>query len=538
MKDSPSQSKKGKMSVGKRMGIAAIILSISIFLSRILGFLREAVIAYTHGAGATTDAYYAAFQLPDLMNYFLAGGTLSITFIPLFSSYIARGDEEGAWRLFSTIATTMGLALCGITIVGWILAPWFIPIYFAGFSDPAQIDLTVAMTRIIIPAQLGFYFGGLIQGALFVREVFWPSAVAPLVYNLCIILGGVLLEPYFGIKGFSIGVVVGALLGPLLIPLWAARKEIRFRFRFAPLDKDFRAFVALTLPLMIGVSLVTVDEWFLRYFGSMQQDGAITWLNNSRKMMLVVFAVIGQAAGQAALPYLSRLYHEGKEKEMGQMLSRSLQRVSFLSMIGTTGLLAAAFPLVFLVFQRGQFTADDAQMTAVLLCYFALGLVAWNLQTLAVRGFYARKDTLTPMFIGTVTVVMSLPIYFLFNEHFGTPGLAAATSVGITLNALATIAVYRWRVGTLPILPIVAGTLRGSLHGAFAGLAAWGIYVAFRPERLDAGFVPLLLLVSAMGIAFFAVLALTTVALKPPEMDVIWNRLRKKLPGIKAPSSD
>ncbi len=538
MTDTESKSEKAQMSVGKRMGIAALILSISIFLSRILGFLREAVIAYTHGAGVTTDAYYAAFQLPDLMNYFLAGGTLSITFIPLFSSYISKGDEEGAWRLFSTIATTMGLALCGITILGWLLAPWFIPIYFAGFTDPAQIDLTVAMTRIIIPAQLGFYFGGLIQGALFVREVFWPSAVAPLIYNLCIILGGVLLEPFFGIKGFSIGVVVGALLGPLLVPLWAARKEIRFRFRFAPLDRDFRAFIALTLPLMIGVSLVTVDEWLLRYFGSMQQDGAITWLNNSRKMMLVVFAVIGQAAGQAALPYLSRLYHEGKEEQMGQMLSRSLQRVSFLSMIGTAGLLAAAFPLVYLVFQRGQFTASDAHMTAVLLCFFAVGLVAWNLQTLAVRGFYARKDTLTPMFIGTVTVVLAIPVYIYFNEHFGTPGLAAATSVGIFLNAVATIAVYRWRAGTLPVGPIVAGTLRGSVHGALAGGVAWAVYLTFRPERLDAGFVPLLLLVTAMGIAFFAVLALTTTLLKPPEMDVIWDRLRDKLPGFKAPSKD
>lgn len=519
-----------KRSVGQRMGMAAIILAISIFLSRILGFLREAVIAYTHGAGTTTDAYYAAFQLPDLMNYFLAGGTLSITFIPLFSAYIARNDEEGAWRLFSTIATTMGLVLCVIAAVGWVIAPWFVPLFFPGFTDPAQIELAVAMTRIVIPAQLAFYFGGLIQGSLFVREVFWPSAVAPLVYNFCIIAGGVLLEPFVGIQGFAIGVVVGAILGPFLIPLWAARRDLKYRFRFAPLDRDFRAFVILTLPLMIGVSLVTVDEWLLRYFGSLQGDGAITWLNNSRKLMLVIFAVIGQAAGQAALPFLSRLYHEGKEVEMGNMLSASLQRVSFFSLIGTAGLLAASFPMVYLIFQRGQYTPEDAHITAVLLCFFAIGLVAWSVQTLAVRGFYARKDTLTPMIVGTITVLLAIPVYFVLNEHFGIIGLAAATSVGISLNALATIIVYRWRAGTLPLRPIFAGCGRGILHGAPAGLAAWGVLYLWAPPQFDMGFLPLLGLLSLMGLAFFLVLGATTSMLKPPEMDIIWRRLQKRLP--------
>ncbi len=524
---------KPQASMGTRMGMAAMILAISIFLSRILGFLREAVIAYTHGAGTTTDAYYAAFQLPDLMNYFLAGGALSITFIPLFSSYIAKNDEDGAWRLFSTIASTMGVALVGMTIAGWFLAPWFVSVFFTGFEDPDQIDLTVTMTRIVIPAQLGFYFGGLIQGALFVREVFWPSAVAPLIYNLCIILGGVLLEPFVGIQGFAIGVVIGALLGPFLVPLWAIRKELKFRFRFRPLDKDFKKFVALTIPLMIGVSLVTVDEWFLRYFGSMQEEGAITWLTYGRKMMLVVFAVIGQAAGQAALPYLSRLYHEGKKAEMGQMLARSLQRVSFLSMVGTVGLLVAAFPLIYLVFYRGQFTASDADITAWLLCWFALGLASWNIQTLAVRGFYAMKDTLTPMIVGTVTVALSFPFYYFFNQQFGTVGLAAATSVGITLNAIATLVVYRWRAGALPLGPIAAGLGRGLLHGLVAGLAAGGVYWLWSPESLAMGIVELVGLNLAMGAAFFAALGLTTWWLSPPEMEVVWDRIKRKLPGIK-----
>ncbi|MFU8803240.1 MAG: murein biosynthesis integral membrane protein MurJ, partial [Bradymonadaceae bacterium] len=443
MTESSTPTPKPPRSVGHRMGLAAIVLSIGILLSRVLGLVREAVILYFHGATGLTDAYYAAFMLPNMMNYFLAGGTLSITFIPLFSAYITKNDDEGGWRLFSTVASTMGLALVIVTAIGFVLAPYVVPLLFPGFNEE-QLALAILMTRIVFPAQIAFYLGGLLQATLFVREVFWPAAIAPLVYNLCIILGGILLNPFFGIQGFSIGVVVGAILGPFLIPLWAARRRVKFRFRFAPRDPEFKYFIVLTLPLMIGVSLVTVDEWLLNYFGSMQEEGAITWLSNSRKLMLVLFAMIGQAAGQAALPFLTRLYHEGKIDEMGEMLAKSMQRVTFLSILGAAGMMSIAQPLVHLLFRRGQFTAADADMMAVLLFFFCLGLVSWSAQTFVVRGFYAQKDTLTPMIIGTVVVAVVLPIYYYFAEALGAVGLALATSVGITINAAATIAVYRW----------------------------------------------------------------------------------------------
>jgi putative peptidoglycan lipid II flippase len=357
-------TEENQASIGRRMGLAALLLSASILLSRVLGFVREAVIAYLHGAGTATDAYYAAFTLPDLMAYFLTGGTLSITFIPMFSRYLAEGDEAGGWRLFSTVATTMGALMVLATVAFEAIAPFAVARLNPGFVDsPEQLQLAVEMTRIVIPAQLALFFGGLLNATNYSREVFWPAALAPLVYNLCIIAGGVVLDPWFGIRGFAIGVLIGAFLGPLGMPLIAARKHIKLEFRFAPSDPGFRKFILLTLPLILGVSLVTVDDWFLKYFGSMEADGAISWLTNSRKLMLVVFAVVGQAAGQAALPFLTRLYHEGKEDEMGAMLARSLQRVLFLAVIGAVGLAVAAEPIVFLIFQRGAFTVADAEMT-------------------------------------------------------------------------------------------------------------------------------------------------------------------------------
>jgi putative peptidoglycan lipid II flippase len=517
-----------KRSVGQRMGIAAVVLAIGIFLSRILGLVRESVILYFHGATGLTDAYYAAFLLPNMMNYFLAGGTLSITFIPLFSSYLTRNDEEGGWRLFSTVATTMGLALVLFTALGLVLAPYVMPMLFPGFTEE-QLAMVVLMTRIVFPAQLAFYVGGLIQATLFVREVFWPAAVSAPVYNICIILGGVLLGPWFGIVGFSVGVVIGAVLGPLLIPLWAARRHVKYRFRLAPRDPEFKHFILLTLPLMIGVSLVTVDEWLLNYFGSMQEQGAITWLSNSRKLMLVLFAIIGQAAGQAALPFLTRLYHEGKIDEMGQMLATSMQRLAFLSCLGSAGLIAIAQPIIYLLFRRGQFTAADADIMAVLLIFFAVGLVSWSAQTFLVRGFYAQKDTMTPMIIGTIVVVVVLPLYYGLAQAMGAVGLAIATTIGITVNTIATIVVYRMKKGVLPIRPMLAGLVRGVLYGLVTGGAAYGVYALVRPHVNLEAMVENLVLLVVMGIVYGGVLAAMIALFRPPELEMVVNKLRRRL---------
>lgn len=527
---SSTEQPPAQRTMAQSMGIAALILSVSILLSRILGFAREAVIAYQHGATAETDAYYAAFTLPDLMSYFLAGGTLSITFIPLFASYMARDDEEGGWRLFSTVATTMGAALIIVTISFEFLAPYAVPILFPGFADnPEQMALAVQMTRIVIPAQLCFYFGGLLNATLFVRKTFWPAAISPLIYNVCIIAAGVALEPWLGIRGFAVGVLIGAALGPLAVPLFASRRHIKFRPRFAPRDPGFHEFILLTLPLMLGVGLVTVDEWLLKYYASSHEAGSIAWLNNSRKLMLVLFALIGQAAGQAALPFLTELYHEGRGKEMAQMLATSIGRVVFLAAVGAAALAVSAESSVFVVFRRGAFTTQDASMTATLLTCFCIGLAAWSAQTMAVRGFYARRDTLTPMVVATGVVVIVLPIYFFLNQTYGVVGLALASSIGMTVNAITTITVYRLRTGDLPLKPVLGGLMRGVLVAATCGALAFGASQLFRMFITPHDFWTHLGLLCTQGAAFSLGLGIIIVVWRPPELafvvDRVWARV-------------
>lgn len=362
------------------------------------------------------------------------------------------------------------------------------------------------------------------------KQIFWPSALMPLVYNVCIILGGVLLHPWLGVEGFVVGVVAGAFLGPLGIPLFAARKAVKFRFKFSLTDPEFKRFVWITLPLMVGVSLVTVDEWLLRYFGSMHESGAISWLTNSRKMMMFAFAVIGQAAGQAALPFFTQLYHQGKEEELGVTLSSSLQRVVFFSAIVTAALVVLAYPIVFLVFQRGEFSPSDAVVTADLLVLFAFGLAAWGAQTLAVRGFYAREDTWTPMIIGTVVTVVSLPVYWWLNEFYGICGLAVATSVGMVFNVGAIIGVYRWKGHVLPLAPVGLGLLRGAGIALAVGLSAW-LVVTY--VEVPAGSLGHLIHTVGGGGAFLLAFLLMVSLFKPSEVEVLRKITRKLFRRLK-----
>ena len=517
------------------MGFAAMMLSLSTLLSGALGFLRDVLVTSWYDAGTQSDAYYAAFRLPDMMNYFLAGGTLSITFIPLFSGYLARGEEQQGWRLFSALATVIGVLLCVATAALMLAAPWIVPHLFPGYNAE-QMSLTVTMTRIVLPAQLAFFWGGLLQATLFSRETFWPAAVSPLIYNALIILSGWVLADTFGVAGFSIGALLGAFCGPLLVPLLAARGEVRFKPNFDVRQEGFRRYVKLALPLMLGATLVTVDSWLHSYFGSSHAQGSVTLLNHSRKLMVFLFAIIGQAAGQAALPFLTNLYAEGREREMGEMLAQSLARVVFLALFAAAALAVTGEALVYALYHHGEFSAGDAEVTTKLLWLFAVGLTSWSAQTIAARAFYARQDTVTPMIVGTIVLAVSLPIYWALDEWLGVYGLALATSLSITLNVVAIVLVYRWRAGALPLKPLLDALARGALGAAPSALAAWGAGAALRSlfgiddlgELAQAA-----ALLGTQALVFVAVAALYMWLFKPPQSEVFLSKVRRKLKALR-----
>jgi putative peptidoglycan lipid II flippase len=488
------------------VGAAAVLLAASVLLSRVLGYAREALLAYRAGAGAATDAYYAAFQIPDLLNHLLAGGALSIAFVPLYTRQHARGDAAGAERLFATVLGTLGaLALLATAVIWWFAEP-LIALQFPRF-DPATRALTVRLTRIVLPAQCFFITGGILNAALLARGRFGPSATAPLLYNAGIIAGGLFLAPHLDdpVEGFSWGALGGALAGPFLAPLLAARGGVPIRLRIAPGDRAFLGYLCVAAPLLLGQSLLTVDEWYQRWFGALLGAGAVAHLGYGRRLMLVPVAVVGQAIAAAALPALSRLWAEGKRAELNQLVLRTLQAGLALAVLAGAGCLVLAQPLVRLVYEHGAFTVHDTQVVAEILALLCLSAPAWVVQQIAVRAFYARGDTWRPMLLGTAVSLAVIPLYLALGRSYGVNGLAAAGAIGMSANALATLLLAR-RLHGAPELTLLAGTLiRAAAIALVASASAVVLYVSQRPGTAGA------LLDLVVGGGLFTVIAVTGV---------------------------
>lgn len=415
---------------------ATLLLMTTVMLSRVVGYIREAYIAYAFGAGQQVDAYVAAFTLPDWLNYIVAGGAASITFISIYTRFLAEKRDADAEKTFSVVITVMSAVMIVGTIITEIYTPQFVRWMFHGFSD-AQVELTVHLTRILLPAQIFFYVGGVVSAVLLSHRLFLYPAFGPLLYNVFIIAGGVVGGRRFGIASLAFGAVAGAVAGPFLASvIGAARIGTGYRPSFDISNPAFREWVKLSIPLMLGVSLVTADDWILRHYAS-SGVGDIARLNYAKRLFAVPIAVLGQATGQASLPFFARLFNEKRLQEFAATVNDSVYRVAAASFLAAGWMMAAAYPLIDLVYRRGRFLASDTHATAIYFFWFSLSLALWSAQGLYARAFYACGDTLTPMAAVTIITAASLPVYSLLFHKVGVVGLAYASDIGIGANLLA-----------------------------------------------------------------------------------------------------
>jgi putative peptidoglycan lipid II flippase len=493
-------SHSGTGAEASRVGAAAALLAASVLLSRLLGYLREVVLARELGVGSATDAYYAAFQIPDVLNYLLAGGALSIAFVPLYTRIAAERGHAAAERLFWIVLGTTGALAAILTAWLWWQAPALVALQFPAF-DAATHALTVRLTRIVLPAQCFFVTGGIVKAVLMAHGRFRAQALSPLVYNGAIIAGGILLAPAIGAEGFAWGVLVGALFGPLLVPLLDARGRIPLRVRLAPRDPDFRRYLAVAAPLVLGLGILTVDEWYSRWFGARVGEGAIAQLSYARKLAQVPAAVLGQALAAAALPSLARLWSEGRRDELDRVVLGTLRAGIALSLVASAAVWAVVDPLVRLVYERGAFTQEDTRAVARLLAIYTLGVPFAVLQQIALRPFFARGDTWRPLLLGTLLSLLAIPVYLLLGDRLGADGLAWASNAAVAATASCTLGWGRWLHGSPALGPLAATTLRAL---AIAGAAALAARAALGAAPGDAGWLRAAAAAAAYGVVALA----------------------------------
>jgi putative peptidoglycan lipid II flippase len=412
---------------------ATVLLMVSTFLSGIIGLVRSKYIAYLFGASVATDAYNAAFQLPDMIAYFLVGGTASIAFIAILSRYRESGNEAEGERALSVVLTVMVCVLGLAMALGAIFAPLYVRIFMPKFT-PEEAALCVRMTRIMLPQPLFFFVGGVFGSVLLVRKVFTYQAISPLVYNVAIILGGVFLAKSMGVSSLAVGVVAGAFLGYLALNFWGAhRVGMRFRLRFDLAHPGLREWIRLSLPLMLGVTVVTADKWILNYFAS-GTHGQISRLTYAKSLFTAPMAVLGQAAGAASLPFFASLFSQGRLGDFAAAVNGSVSRIIAFSFLLSAWMIGLGYPAVDLVFRGGSFHHGDAVETARYFTIFAVSLFLWTAQAIYARAFYAAGNTFAPMAAGVIVTLASLPVYWLLYHAAGAIGLSFASDIAILLQ--------------------------------------------------------------------------------------------------------
>jgi putative peptidoglycan lipid II flippase len=456
---------------------------VSTFLSRIIGLVRVKYIVWLFGRGVEADALNAAFVLPDMISYFLVGGAASITFVTILTRYRETGREAEGERSLSVILTTMYLVLGAAIVLAEIFAPWYVRWWFNGF-DPQKVALCTHLTRILLPAQLCFFAGGVFGAVLLVRKQFSVQAVAPLIYGLGTIVGGLLLVKRIGVSSLAVGTVAGAVCGPFLLNwLFARRAGTRYHFILDWRDQGLREWVRLSLPLMAGVSLVTADNWIIAHFAS-RIGGAVSLMSYAKQVFTAPMSILAQAAGAASMPFFASLWTRDRHYEFATGVADSVSRVTSLGLLAASGMIALGWPAIDLVFTGGRFSAADARECAVYFAVFSVSMFLWAAQAIYARAFYATGNTFVPMVASTIVTVVSLPIYSLFFHRYGATGLALASDIGIAMQTL-TIAVLLHKRRMVSLASLDFAEIGRCLLAAFAGgavawLLAWGLDGLFR----------------------------------------------------------
>jgi putative peptidoglycan lipid II flippase len=487
---------------------------LSSLASGVLALIRIKYVNHIWGAGIEQDAYQAAFTLPDLINYFLIGGAASISVITILNRYLVAGDEEGADRALSVILTTMLVVLGAGVVLGEIFAPQYVWLANKGFRhDPVRAALCVSLTRLILPAQLFFFIGSVMSSRLQVRKIFLYQAFTPLIYNIGIIAGAYFLhnrihDNHQGIHSLAWGVLAGVILGSALLnSLGAFRTGLHYRPIIGFNDPTFLEWLKLSLPLMIGVSLVMFDGIFLKYFGS-AQVGGITLITNAKSLFNAPFNVIGAAAGAASLPFFASFFQQRRQHDFSTSVARSVSRLFAVGMIVSAWMIALA-PWLMDLFRGGRFSRADTIAMTNLFTILAFTLALWAAQGIYARAFYAASDTKTPAITGTLITLLSVPVYWALFHARGLTGLAIASDIGIFIQT-AALAILLHRKHLVLLSHLEFAELSRSLLAALFAFAATAAAAHFLPpvstHRHD------MVTIAAASIAWAATAALTLLA--------------------------
>jgi len=460
--------------------VAAALVALSSLASRFLGIVRDRILAGQFGASATLDIYYAAFRIPDLVFNLIVLGALSAGFIPIFTSLIkdfkcepgvcdSRTHNQEAWSLANNVLNLLLVGLAALSLIGIIFADSFIRLITPGFNQEAQ-ELTAALTRVMFLSPLFLGISGILGGVLQSFKRFLIYSIAPIFYNLGIIIGALYFVKFWGIYGLAWGVVLGAGLHfAVQIP---TVYQLGFRYRLKIFWRDVNTWKIgqMMVPRTLSLAISQINLVVITALASDLSSGSLAVFNFANNLQSFPIGVFGISFAIAAFPALSE-FAFNKEK-LTENFSQTMRQILFFIIPATVLIVALRAQIIRVVLGTGNFGWRDTIMTMDALGFFALSLFAQATIPLLVRVFYARHNSSTPFYLGLITVVVNIVLSFLFGPKMGVAGLALAYSLANILNLILLWAWLYVKVGALDLANILIALLKFTVSAVAAGLAA------------------------------------------------------------------
>jgi putative peptidoglycan lipid II flippase len=495
-------------------------------VAKIVGLFRQQLIASTFGTGSNYDAYTAAFAAPDLLFTLISGGALAHAFIPIFSGFLTRGERDGARDLVSGVTNTLFLVAAVLSAIVALAAPLLVAAQWGiapGYAPDVQA-LTINLLRIILFSTVVFAISSLFSGVLHAHQHFLLPAVAPLMYDLGIVGGLYFLVPRLGIYGLAWGAVIGSLLHVGVQVPGLLYYRVGWRFALGWRNPDLRRVGILMLPRIIDLLMARASlKWFDTNLASRLSEGSVSALKGyAWPLMQVPQTLIGTAIGIVIFPTMAEL--AAREDGEGQRLalSGSLRAIFSLTIPAAVGLLVLGRPIIRILFERGEFTAESTSLVFFALQFYALGLITHSMLEVVARAFFAQQDTLTPLLVSFFTTALNIALALWLVRPLLHGGLALANSIAIGVESLIGLVILHRRWGDIEARRLVTSVLKSGVSAAVMG----GVIVAF--ERL-ASPSPLYLVViggALGGLVYFGMAAILRMDELQTIVGVVWQRLR------------
>jgi putative peptidoglycan lipid II flippase len=470
MADAPRAGGPGRTALGGGLALAAAIVAFGFVGSRLLGVVRTIVIANTFGASPELDAYNVAFRIPDLIFQVLAGATLGSAFIPVFARKFEQEGPPAAWLLASRVLNLVVLATAALCLAAFMVAPVLVPAIAPGLGDDLgrSAELTgraVELTRVMLASTLLFAASGMLTGMLNGRERFFLPALAPMLYNLGIIFGAVVLADRWGVNGLAFGVVLGAGMHLGVQLPGVIREGFRYRPTLGWNDPAVREVGHLMAPRVVGLAAAQLNFVVTGFFASKVGASAISNMTYAWLLAGLPLALFGMALSTAVFPRLAGQVARDEREALTATVSTVLRLIMFLTVPAALGLAMLREPAVITLLERGAFTRADTLMTSAALGWYCLGIVPQAGIEIHSRGFYALGDTRTPVALAVLAVAINLGLGALLWEPFGVRGLAFAVGAASWFEWLGLYVIFIRRTGWDP-RPELAGMARIALAGA------------------------------------------------------------------------